>query len=58
MSTQAVKDQVENKIQLIEEVDSTIKSVCQSIKDNSLTIETYANTVKALAELVIARALL
>ena len=58
MSTQAVKDQVKNKIQLIEEVDSTINAVCKMIKDDSLAVFDYANTVKALAELVIARALL
>lgn len=58
MSTQVVKDQVKNKIQLIEEVDSTINAVCKTIKDDSLAVCEYANTVKALAELVIARALL
>lgn len=58
MSTQEVKDQVKNKIQLIEEVDSTINAVCKTIKDDSLTIDSYADTVKALAELVVARALL
>lgn len=57
MSTQEVKDQVKNKIQLIEEVDSTINAVCKTIKDDSLAIS-YADTVKALAELVVARALL
>lgn len=53
-----VKDQVENKIQLIEEVDGAIKSVCQRIKDDSLELGYYSETVKALAQLVMARALL
>lgn len=58
MEIQKVKEQAENKIQLITNVDSVINAVGQRIKDDSLELGSYADTVKALAQLVMARALL
>lgn len=58
MEIQKVKEQAENKIQLITNVDSVINAVGQRIKDDSLELGSYTDTVKALAQLVMARALL
>ena len=41
---------------LIEKVDETIKSVCEKVQGNDLCPSEYADTIKALATLVEARA--
>lgn len=43
---------------LLAEVDATVKSVCKIIQERNMPNGEYANTVKALAALVEARALL
>lgn len=58
MTIQETREQDEKRINLIAEVDSTINAVCKKVKDNDVVIEGYAETVKALANLVIARAFL
>lgn len=58
MEVQDIRDQEKTKIQLITDVDSAIRAVGQRIKDDSLEPGHYAETVKALAMLVIARATL
>lgn len=56
MANPELVNEIKNKAQLTEEVDSIIKSVGQRIKNDSLEMGSYAGTVKALAELVTARA--
>ncbi len=41
---------------IIEEVDKTIKSVCETVQDKNMIPGQYADTVKALATLIEARA--
>lgn len=57
MSDQIVKDQVENKINLIAEVDNIIISICKKVTNAEMTIKDYSQVVNALAKLVSARAL-
>lgn len=57
-TNQIVKEQVENKIQLIEEVDSTISAVCKKVKDDEVIVGEYPQTIDALARLASARALI
>lgn len=58
MGNKKASDQVENKSQVITDVDSVISAVGERIRDDSLELGYYAETVKALAQLVMARALL
>ncbi len=58
IAIQEVKKQIEDKIQLTVKVDSTIEAVCEKIKKDDVVIGEYANTIQALAMLVMARALL
>lgn len=46
----------DNQFKLADEVDKTIKSVCETVQSKDLTPGEYADTVKALAALVEARA--
>ena len=49
-------EQIEKKMDLLNEVDEVIKSICEKIRKSDCTPGEYADTVKALAELVNARA--
>ena len=49
-------EQVEKKMDLLNEVDEVIKSICEKIRKSDCIPEEYADVVKALAELVNARA--
>lgn len=57
-ANQVVKEQIENRINLIAEIDSAINEVCKKVKNDKVMTVEYAQTVKALADLVIARAFL
>lgn len=56
MSTWEIRKQAEDKSRLIAELDSTIESVCEKIKNEDIVVGEYHDTVKALAMLVGARA--
>lgn len=58
MANQKIKEQAENKIRLISEIDETIQAVCKKVKEGEFAPGEYTETVKALAELTRARALL
>jgi len=58
MTNQIVREQVEDKIRFIAEIDSTINVICERVRDDNAIIKEYPQTVKALADLAIARALL
>lgn len=50
------KEKIMKKHKLAETVDETIESVCDTVKKRELCQGEYADTVKALAALVEARA--
>lgn len=59
MMSNLVEDEKENilkKNKLEENVDEVVESVCENLKKNELCPGEYADTVKALAALVEARA--
>lgn len=58
MGNQKLKEQAESKNSLITDVDNIIKILCQRIKNETVPIGQEAETIKALAELVTARAML
>lgn len=58
MQDQELKKHKESDMDLATEVDATVKSVCKIIQEKNMSNGEYANTVKALAALVEARALL
>lgn len=58
MGTQNLREQAENKNSLIIDVDNVIKTVCQKITNEKIPFEQEPETIKALASLVIARAML
>ena len=51
-----LEEQMEKKLALVDEIDKTIKSVCEAIQGKSMILGGHADTVKALAALVEARA--
>lgn len=58
-SIQDIRDQEKRKIEVTDEIDSVISEICKKIKkDDFITSRDYAETVKALAQLVTARTLL
>lgn len=58
MRDQELKAQEKPDTSLTAEVDTTIKSVCKIIQERNMSNGEYADTVKALAALVEARAFL
>lgn len=52
-----MKAQEKSDMSLVAEVDATVKSVCKIIQERNMSNGEYADTVKALAALVEARAL-
>ena len=50
------EERLEKKLTLVDEVDKTIKSVCETIQSKDVIPGERADTVKALAALVEARA--
>ena len=52
------KAEKQKKIEMINEVDGTIISVCKNIKQENTVPESYPRTVAALAALILARAAL
>lgn len=51
-------EQARKKIDLVDEVDETINAICKKVKVSDLCPGEYADTVKALAALIEARAIL
>lgn len=52
---QELKRQGKSDMDLLAEVDATVKSVCKTIQERNMPNGEYASTVKALAALVEAR---
>lgn len=50
------EEQLRKKLALVDEVDKTIKSVCETVQSKDMAPGEYTDTVKALAALVEARA--
>lgn len=50
------EEQLKKKLTLVDEVDKTIKSVCETVQSKDMVPGECADTVKALAALVEARA--
>lgn len=50
------KERLEKKLTLVDEIDKTIKSVCEAVQGKSMILGGHADTVKALATLIEARA--
>lgn len=49
------EEQMRKKLDLIDKVDATIESVCETVRDKNTLPGEYSDTVKALAALVMAR---
>lgn len=52
-----IRDQAENKIHLIAEIDNIVISICKKVTNGEMITEDYSQAVNALAKLVSARAL-
>lgn len=57
MADQTVREQAENKTQIITEIDKTIVAVCEKVRNDEIIGLEYSQMVNALANLVTARAL-
>lgn len=56
MAESKAVEQMKKKMDIADEVDGVIKVMCKEVKRKEVTSGEYADIVKALAELVIARA--
>lgn len=54
----AAVDEINKKVELKKVVDNTIESIAKKIQDNDTMPDQYPDTIRALAELITARATL
>lgn len=54
----AAVDEINKRVELKKVVDNTIESIAKKIQDNDTMPDQYPDTIRALAELITARATL